>query len=72
MSPCILIPGGVVCIPRHKEYRYRGWRFQVEERGGPWPLRQDGEMRAHAGREFWRVYDCFVREENQEQYEVKP
>lgn len=45
---------GWICHAR--EYAYKGWRFEISGWGGPWPLRKDGELRARAGRVFWRVY----------------
>jgi len=42
-------------------YRYDGWFFEWQSYGGPWPLRNDGELRKRAGREFWRMIDCFQK-----------
>lgn len=37
-------------------YEYKGWTFEVHYNSGPWPLRKDGEVRALAGRMFWRMF----------------
>ena len=37
-------------------YEYKGWIFEVPGWSGPWPLRKDGELRARAGRKFWKVW----------------
>lgn len=45
-----------ICGPRL--YEYEGWCFEFHY-CGPWPLRQDGELRAHAGRRFWAMIARF-------------
>lgn len=45
---------GIICSPR--VYEFKGWTFEVSSASGPWPLRRDGELRARAGRVFWKVY----------------
>lgn len=46
-----------LCGPRI--YEYEGWQFEWHDYCGPWPLRNDGEPRKQAGREFWRMIDRF-------------
>lgn len=50
---------GFVCGPRI--YRYHGWTFEDHAWHGPWPHRKDGELRARAGRVFWRVVDQWMK-----------
>ena len=45
---------GWICHAR--VYEYKGWTFEVNSASGPWPLRKDGELRARAGRVFWKVW----------------
>ena len=37
-------------------YEYKGWVFELDYNSGPWPLRKDWELRARAGRVFWKVW----------------
>jgi hypothetical protein len=48
---------GIVCSPRI--YSYKGWTFEINSASGPWPLRKGGELRARAGRVFWKVWSEF-------------
>jgi hypothetical protein len=48
---------GFICSTR--EYEYEGWFFEFPTGGVPWPLRQDGEHRARAGRRFWDMIARF-------------
>ena len=61
---------GFICGPRL--YRYGGWFFERHSYCGPWPLRQDGELRARAGRQFWKVIRQFetLSKVEQESYRV--
>jgi len=61
---------GFVCGPRL--YEFSGWRFEWPAYGGPWPVRQDGELYARAGRCFWRMIAQFqaLPEAERAQYRV--
>jgi hypothetical protein len=48
---------GFVCKPRI--YEYENWLFDWPAYGGPWPLKQDGELRQRAGRRFWQMITRF-------------
>jgi len=48
---------GFFCSPH--VYQYSGWLFEWHSYCGPWPLRQDGELRARAGRRFWAMIKGF-------------
>lgn len=48
---------GYICGPRL--YRFEGWFFVYHSYCGPWPLRQDGELRVRAGRRFWAMIKRF-------------
>ena len=47
-------PHGFICSS--PVYEYKGWTFEIPGWSGPWPLRKDGELRARAGRVFWKVW----------------
>ena len=55
---------GFLCGPRL--YEYGGWAFEWGAHNGPWPHRKDGELRARAGRKFWKMIDRFEKEPNRE------
>lgn len=61
---------GFFCGPRL--YEYAGWFFEYHSYCGPWPLRQDGELRARAGRVFWAMIARFeaLPEAERESYRV--
>jgi hypothetical protein len=61
---------GFLCGPRL--YRFDGWFFEWSEASGPWPLRQDGELRKRASRSFWRMIERFqaLEPEQQKTYRV--
>jgi hypothetical protein len=61
---------GFICGPRL--YRYAGWYFEYHSYCGPWPLRQNGELRARAGRKFWQMIRDFdaLRKDEQDAYRV--
>ena len=45
---------GIICSPRI--YAFKGWTFEVSSYSGPWPLRNDGELRKRAGDVFWLLW----------------
>lgn len=47
---------GFVC--GSKLYEFDGWFFE-DSYSGPWPLKKDGELKARAGRKFWKMYNKF-------------
>ena len=55
---------GFLCGPRI--YRYDGWEFEMHAWCGPWPHKQDGELRKRAGRKFWSMIKRFEAEPNRE------
>lgn len=62
--------GEIVFLDGPRLYRYEGWDFEVHGYHGPWPLRQDGELRARAGRKFWGMWTRFEKEADREQFRV--
>jgi hypothetical protein len=61
---------GYICGPR--VYEYQGWTFEVNPSSGPWPCRKDGELRARAGRQFWKVWKAFcgLTEKQRKRYRI--
>lgn len=57
-------PTGWICGP--KIYEYAGWIFEESQTGAPWPLKKDGELRARAGRKFYRDIEPFCDMSNEE------
>jgi hypothetical protein len=47
-----------VCSAR--QYRFEGWTFEDASNScGPWPLKQNGDPRAKAGRQFYKMWGRF-------------
>lgn len=42
-------------------YEFEGWKFEYDRRKpfGPWPLKNDLEPRARAGRKFYQMFGRF-------------
>ena len=63
-------PTGWICSP--KIFEYAGWTFEMSPTGGPWPLKQDGQLRVRAGKKFYRDIEPFfeMSDEDQKRYRV--
>lgn len=47
-----------LCGPRM--YSFEGWTFEdADMMAGPWPLKQNGDPRAKAGRQFYQMWTRF-------------
>lgn len=59
---------GFLCSPRL--YEYDGWFFELGR--FPWPLKKNGDPRANAGRDFYKMFDRFSKlsKDEQEGYRV--
>jgi hypothetical protein len=53
----------------HRIYHYKDWLFEYGY-CGPWPLKQDRELRARAGRKFYAMIREWENLPDREKYRV--
>lgn len=55
-------------------YEFEGWKFEYDRRKpfGPWPLKNNLEPRARAGRKFYSMFGRFIElpETEQEKHRI--
>lgn len=61
--------GAIIHITVPVVYRFEGWMFEYDRRKpfGPWPLKQDGELRKRAGKQFYEAFGRFSALSKEEQ-----